>query len=229
MRARSLAVLVLSVLLVGTAVPLHVAAADTPAPAQRSITVSGEGTIYVSPDEAFVTVGVQQTDPQAAQAQAAANTVTAAAIARIKALGVADRDIQTVGISLDPQYDDRGVVIGFVASDTLSVTVEQPRRAGAVIDAGVGAGANRDVSVSFGLKNDSQARSAALRAAVAQGQQKAAVKAKLAAQLHSGSTNRFWTQAVRPTAKSTIKYGSISPLRKNSSLHHCNENIKVIG
>ena len=154
------------VLALSAAVP-QASSADGSTASQRSITVSAQGTVTVSPDVAFVTVGVQQTDLQATKAQDEANTTTAAAIARIKALGIPDRDIQTVAISLDPQYDDRGVVIGFVATDTLSITVEHPRQAGAVIDGGVGAGANRSVSVSFGLKDDSQARSAALRAAVA--------------------------------------------------------------
>ena len=168
-------------LLFGATVP--VSAADAPATAsRRSITVSGDGSVTLRPDVAFVTVGVQQMDPQAGRAQDQANAVIASAIARIKALGIPDRDIQTTNISLDPQYDDRGVVVGFTATDTLSITVEQPRRAGAVIDAGVGAGANRSVSVSFGLKDSSAARTSALRAAVAAAQRKAAA---VAAQLGS--------------------------------------------
>lgn len=147
--------------------------ADSTTVSQRSITVSADGQVTVAPDVAFVTVGVQQTDQQATVAQDRANATTAAAIARIKALGIPDRDIQTVAISLDPQYDDRGLVVGFIATDTLTITVSQPRQAGKVIDAGVAAGANRNVSVSFGLKDDSVARSQALRAAVAVAQRKA--------------------------------------------------------
>jgi hypothetical protein len=155
----------------------RVSAAGTSTAAQRGITVSGNGMVTVAPDVAFVTVGVQQTNLQATKAQDAANTITAAAIARIKALGIPARDIQTASISLDPQYDDHGVMTGFMASDTLSITVEHPGQAGAVIDAGVGAGANHNVSVSFGLKDDTQARSAALRAAVSVAQRKAAAVA----------------------------------------------------
>jgi uncharacterized protein YggE len=155
----------------------RVAAADTSTTAQRSITVSGDGAVNVAPDVAFVTVGVQQKELQASKAQDEVNTVTSAAIARIKALGIPARDIQTVGLSLNPQYDNGGALTGFVASNSLSITVEHPSRAGAVIDAGVGAGANNNLSVSFGLKDNSKATSAALRAAVAVAQKKAAAVA----------------------------------------------------
>jgi uncharacterized protein len=173
---RLMAIGLASVLVLGAEAP-RVSAADASTAAQRSITVSGDGMVNVAPDVAFVTVGVQQKESQATKAQDEANTITASAIARIKALGIPARDIQTVRISLDPQYDEAGALTGFIASDALSITVEHPKQAGAVIDAGVGAGANYNVSVSFGLKDNSQALSAALRAAVANAQRKAAAVA----------------------------------------------------
>jgi uncharacterized protein len=187
-----------SVLMLGVEAP-RVSAADTSTVGQRSITVSGNGTVTVAPDVAFVTVGVQQKDPQATRAQDEANTITTKAIAGIKALGVPARDIQTVGISLDPQYDDNGVLTGFTASDSLSITVEQPKQAGAVIDAGVRAGANYNVSVSFGLKDNSKALSAALRAAVSNAQQKAtAVAAQLGVSLQGAKIQVTENQAQTP-------------------------------
>jgi uncharacterized protein len=176
-RAMVLAVGAAGMLLVGMMAPREYSAADTAVTASRSITVNADGKAQVAPDVAFVTVGVQQTDIDAAKAQNQANTIAADALARIKALGIPDRDIQTSGISLDPQYDDRGTLTGFTATDTFTITVEQPRQAGKVIDAGVAAGANRNVSVGFGLKDDTQARTAALKAAVAVAQRKAAAVA----------------------------------------------------
>jgi uncharacterized protein YggE len=189
--------------------------ADGQTASQRSITVSAEGQVTVAPDVAFVTVGVQQTELQASKAQDEANTITAAVIARIKALGIPDRDIQTQSISLDPQYDDRGIVTGFTASDTLSITVEHPRQAGAVIDAGVAAGANRNVSVSFGLKDDSVARSAALRAAVAVAQRKAAtVAAQLGISLVGAKVQVTENVAQTPVPYlQNVQNGSLAPSR----------------
>jgi uncharacterized protein YggE len=193
-----------------SAAPARVAQADSSTVSQSSITVSAEGSVIVTPDEALVTVGVQQTDLQASKAQDAANTVTATAIARIKRLDIPSRDIQTQNISLDPQYDDRGVVIGFIATDTLAITVEQVKQAGAVIDAGVGAGANRNVSVSFGLKNDAAARAAALRAGVALAQQKAAaVATQLGISLQGAKVQV--TESTTPTPPVTYAQGALVP------------------
>ena len=195
---RVMAIGLASVLVAGAGA-LRVSAAGSSTVGQRSITVSGDGTVTVAPDVAFVTVGVQQKDPQAAKAQDEANTITTAAIARIEALSIPARDIQTVGISLDPQYDENGALTGFMAADSLSITVEHPKQAGAVIDAGVGAGANSNVSVSFGLKDDSQARSAALRAAVSVAQRKAAaVAAQLGVSLQGAKIQVTENQAQSP-------------------------------
>jgi uncharacterized protein len=174
---RLIAIGLASMMVLSVGAPRVSAAGTSTSAVQRSITVSGDGTVNVAPDVAFVTVGVEQKELQATKAQDEANTVTSAAITRIKALGIPARDIQTVSIALDPQYDQGGALTGFVASDSLAVTVEHPRQAGAVIDAGVGAGANHNVSISFGLKDDSTARGAALRAAVSVAQRKAAAVA----------------------------------------------------
>ncbi len=193
------AVGLVSTLMLSAAVPRAVAAGAS-TQSQTSITVSAEGSTTVAPDVAFVTVGVQQSDLQAEKAQSEANAIIAAAITRIKALGIPDHDIQTASISLDPQYDDRGIVTGFQATDTLSITVEQLRKTGSVIDAGVGAGANRNVSVSFGLKDDSLARTAALRAAVAVAQRKAsAVAAQLGISLTGAKVQVTENLAQAPT------------------------------
>lgn len=185
---------------------------------QRSITVSGDGSVTVRPDVAFVTVGVQQTDPQAAKAQDQANATIAAAIARLRALGIPTRDIQTASISLDPQYDDRGIVVGFTATDTLAITVEQPSRSGAVIDAGVGAGANRNVSVSFGLKDTSIARTAALRAAVAVAQRKAtAVAAQLGISLQGARMQVTENVAQTPVPVPYLQTGIAAPSRTSNT------------
>lgn len=193
------------------------AADGSSTPSQRSITVSGDGTATVRPDVAFVTVGVQQAELQAGKAQDEANAIIGSAIARIKALGVPDRDIQTAGISLDPQYDDRGVVVGFMATDTLAITVEQPNRAGAVIDAGVGAGANHSVSVSFGLKDTSVARTAALRAAVAVAQRKAtAVAAQIGISLQ-GAKVQVTENSTQPVPVPIVQTGVAAPNRIGST------------
>ena len=202
------------VLVVGAGVP-RASAADISTPIQTSITVSAQGSVSVKPDVAFVTVGVQQTNLQADKAQSQANTITAAAIARVKALGIPARDIQTQSIALNPQYDQSGVLTGFQASDTLSITVEQLSKAGSVIDAGVAAGANQNVSVSFGLKDDSQAVSDALHAAIAAGQKKAiAVAAELGLSLAGAKIQVVENSAQVP---SPVQYSVAPGVARNAA------------
>jgi uncharacterized protein YggE len=139
----------------------------------NTITVSADGTVQAKPDVAFVTVGVQQTNIDASKAQQETNSIATKALAGIKSLGIPDKDIQTSDLSLNPQYDDHNAITGFQASETFSIMVERLSQTGAVIDTAVRAGANQNVSVSFGLKDASQAQSAALKAAVAVAQRKA--------------------------------------------------------
>ncbi len=140
------------------------AAAGTTSSLLNTITVTGQGQIKVAPDVAYVSFGVQTRASTAKAAQDQNNQAMAAAIAKIKALGIADADIQTSGINLYPVYDQSNTITGYQAGNTVTVTVDVAK-AGDVIDAAVGAGANTNVSVSFGLKDPSAATDQALEAA----------------------------------------------------------------
>src|SRR5215208_4543281 len=127
-------------LLAGAGAPL-VAHAEDPQPG--TITVSGTGTVSAVPDTATISFGVVT---QATTASQALSTNTAAAermVAAIKAAGVDSKDLRTDVVSLSPRYSERGdEIVGYTASNTVSATIRDLGRAGAVIDAAVGAGAN---------------------------------------------------------------------------------------
>ena len=202
----------LATVVLGAAVPRAYPAAAA-ATSDRSITVSADGQAMVTPDVAFVSVGVQQNALEASKAQGMTNTIVAEALTKIKALGIPDRDIQTEGISLDPQYDDRGTLTGFQATDTLSIVVEHPAAAGSVIDAGVAAGANHNISINFGLKDDTTARTEALKAAVSIAQRKAiAVAAQLGISLQGAKIQvvENVSQPVTFTGREAIAPSAIS-------------------
>jgi hypothetical protein len=110
-------------------------------------------------------------------------------------MGIAEEKIRTSDLSLwpvydQPQPDDRGMmrppnIVGYQASNVISVELEDLTKIGAVIDASVAAGANQLQGVEFGLRNDLRARSEALRRAVAAARTKADVLAQ-AAELQLG-------------------------------------------
>ncbi len=93
--------------------PQPIAAATTPAPV-RQITVVGKGEAKATPDTARVQIGVQSEAPSAREALTDNNGKMTALIAKLKELGVADKDIQTSNISIYPRYDHNGrEVLGY--------------------------------------------------------------------------------------------------------------------
>lgn len=121
----------------------------------RQIVVAGEAEVEAPPDRAVVTAGV---DSQAATAAAALEANAAAMTAvfdALEAAGVPPADFQTSQLSLDPLWENRedGVgpprVVGYQASNLVTVTVREIARLGPVIDAVTGAGANRLHGIAF--------------------------------------------------------------------------------
>lgn len=138
--------------------------ADTTPTLLRAITVVGQGEVKIAPDVAFVTVGVRNREKTAMEAQEKTNQAMDAVIAKIKSLGIADKDIQTSGINLWPVYERDSLISGYEASNTVTVQVEIAK-VGPLIDAAVEAGANNSLSIGFGLKDPSAATLQALEAA----------------------------------------------------------------
>ncbi len=73
--------------------------------ATNTIVVSGTGDASSAPDIATITFGVESTMPKVADAEKAVNDKSNAAIAAVKASGVADKDIKLENNSFYPQYD----------------------------------------------------------------------------------------------------------------------------
>jgi len=153
---------------------------------QSGITVEGSGIVTVAPDEAILSVGVLEQASTASAAQQAASAAMTKVIAAVKGAGVADADLATQWISLQPQYDygpngnGPSKVTGYQAGQSLQVTVRNLDQTGPVIDAAVGAGTNQVGGVSFSLANPSAVTTQARAAAVADAQQRARTLAQAA-------------------------------------------------
>jgi Uncharacterized conserved protein len=137
------------------------------------LSVSAQAEASRAPDIATVSAGVvtQAADGNTAMRQNAEqmNRVLAA----IRAAGVADRDVQTSGINLHPQYryeeNQPPRITGYQASNTVNVKLRDVAKMGKVLDALVASGANQINGPSFGIDNAEplydQARVEALRRA----------------------------------------------------------------
>lgn len=151
------------------------------APTIPVLTVSAEGDARVTPDEATVRLGVFTQAPTAREAQDQVSRTAGAILEAVRRLGIPAERIQTSDLSLGPVYGqgrpgnepEEPRIVGYQASNVVSIQVEQLDKVGPVIDAGLGAGANRLDGVMFGLRNDRQARAEALTQAVEAARSKA--------------------------------------------------------
>jgi uncharacterized protein YggE len=154
-------------------------------PAGAGISVSGDGQVTGTPDTMKLDMGV---DVQGATVEAAldgANKSAAAVQASLKEHGVADRDLQTSGMSIQPDYAETGgrtTITGYRVTETLSAQLHDLKKAGAAISAAAQAGGNatRIQNVSLNLTDTPALVGAARDRAFAQAKAKAEQYAKAA-------------------------------------------------
>lgn len=138
----------------------------------RTISVSGSGEVRAKPDLAFVTVGVETQAAEAGQAQQENATRSAAVVEAVKKLQIPASDIQTSALSLQPVYDSQrrpngepAQIVGYRATNRITVRVADINKTGPVLDEAVKAGANVAGSIRFGFANDAELRQQALKEA----------------------------------------------------------------
>jgi len=140
----------------------------------RSITAAGVGTVTTVPDRAHFSFGVQAQSRTASQALEGAAAQLNRVVAAVRSAGVAQADIQTEQISLSPRTSEDGVqIVGYTAISSVSVRVRNLDRAGPVVDAAVGAGANQVYGPSLTRSDQDAVYLRALKAAYADAHAKA--------------------------------------------------------
>ena len=146
------------------------------------LSVSAQAEAKRVPDVATISAGVVT---QAADANAAmrANAVQMEKVmASIKAAGIAERDIQTSGINLNPQYkyveNQEPTITGYQANNTVNLKVRDIGKLGKVLDALVASGANQVNGPSFEIDQPEEAYDEARRGALEKAQARAAMYAK---------------------------------------------------
>ena len=156
-----------------------------------TISIEGRGEVAAAPDMAMVTSGVTTQGATAREALDANTAAMAELIAALKGTGIADRDIQTSGFSVNPNYvysDDRDAngytlppkINGYQVSNTVTVKVRQLEDLGAILDQSVTVGANTVNGVSFSVADPSELLNKAREAAFADATAKAELYAKAA-------------------------------------------------
>ena len=117
---------------------IAILALSTAQAAEKLVTVSGEATVAVPPDTAVIRIGVSSLEKTAHEAGEANAKQMTAVLAAIKASGIAERDIQTSRVSLQPQYDPNkggtARLTGFQANNQVTIRIRDIDNLPTVLD-----------------------------------------------------------------------------------------------
>ncbi len=160
------------------ATPIAARAAE---PIQPRIMVTGEGESSVKPDLAMLTLSVMQEAATAREAMTANNEAMSKVIAGMKSAGIADKDLQTAGIQINPHYNytnkpdgsQEATLVGYQVTNTLTIRVRDLAKTGEVIDSAVSNGVNQGGMVVFTNDDPSAVVTEARKKAVADAMSKA--------------------------------------------------------
>ncbi|MEX2547789.1 MAG: SIMPL domain-containing protein [Chloroflexota bacterium] len=137
---------------------------------EHAVSVTGKGTVFVTPDLAEVSLGVQLRRPWLRAARDDAAQIMNAVLSAVRNLGVADADIQTTMLNISPVYDysidQTARITGYQVTNIVDVTVRDLDLLAAVIDDCVAAGATTVNGVTFRVADPGTAERVAREAAV---------------------------------------------------------------
>jgi uncharacterized protein YggE len=153
-----------------------------------AISVTGEASISVPPDLASVDAGVATEAKTAREASEANNTAMTKVVAALKSANIDPKDIRTSQLSLQPQYASSSssrlpgpsTIVGYRASNRVTVRIRDVTKVASVIDTLVGAGANDIGNIAFEVSQASKLLDDAREKAVADARRKAEIYARAA-------------------------------------------------
>ena len=158
-------------------IPVVVAAQQQAAPNADSIVVaSGQGVVFAVPDRAWITISAETRAPSPREAQRLNAQAMRPVQDKLKAAGIADEAIRTMGYDVQYEWDfvnGKRVGRGYVARNTIEVRIDAIDRVGEYLEIAAGAGATALGGVRFDLKDQAKLEREALRLAVVDARAKA--------------------------------------------------------
>ena len=134
--------------------------AEEPAAGPRTISVVGRGEVTVEPDLALLLLDVETTARSADEATSSNASKSSAVVQAVKRLLGDDDSLKTTRYDLQPRYGDRKpgsqsppAIVGYVARNQVQLEVHDLDEIGRIIDAALGAGANRVGNLSFRVED----------------------------------------------------------------------------
>lgn len=183
--------------------------------------VQGEGKVSAVPDMATVVLGVEARNASALVAAKENARLMNETISALKTAGIASADIQTSHYSLKSLPQEEPEASGemqkaseFIATNQVTVRLNNTADVGRVLDAAVAAGSNSIQDVNFDIRNPQPEKDRALTLAIEDARRKAEVAAK-AAGVGLGKVLEISEGYgyVAPAAKSAIQFDIATPVQ----------------
>src|SRR4051794_14716558 len=155
-------------------------------PIPPAISVTGEATVSVPPDQAQIDGGVTSEAKTAREASETNNAAMGKVLLALKGAGVEEKDYQTSRLSLQPQYPPNpnragpAVISGYRASNRVTIKLRDVTKVASMIDVLVAAGANEIGGIHFMVSQASKVLDEAREQAIADARRKAQIYAKAA-------------------------------------------------
>ena len=144
------------------------------------VTVRIGENLKMPPDEATITVTSQSRNPTASGALEANKIKTEKMVATIRAAGIPAKDVQTQGVSLNPDYNYETVngrgsqkLVGYIARNSVTVKTRRIDRLSALLDQVTAAGADQIYGPNFSIADPLPLRREARVRAMARGRAEA--------------------------------------------------------
>lgn len=171
----------------------------------RTITTAGDAVVYVVPDRAIVTVGVETFAAKVEDAKRANRDAGHSFLAAVQAVGVEEKQVCTDAVSVEvvyrEQYKASSGVAGYTARRTYAVQLSDPGQVDRVVEAALRGGMNQIVGVAYADSKQREHRDAARRQAAKAAREKAA---ELAAQFDAA------VGPVRTITENTMSWGAFT-------------------
>lgn len=200
-----------------------------PAIASETVTVQGEGVVYMDADRATFYVGVRETGEDVMFVQNAVNENISKIIAAFSELGIEKKNIATNSINIYPVYDysEAGEKIsGYTAYNSICVMTDEIDKVGEYIDAAFAAGANTLDSVNFEAADTTEVSKQALKLAVKSAKDKAEILAE-AAGMVLGNVESITEQSAYSYGNGMLRYAENAALDKASGTQVLTSQLQV--
>lgn len=164
--------------------------------ATNTISVSGDGEVFAAPDIANISFTVREEAKKVSDAQDKVTAKVKVALADIRKLGVADKDIKTqnyssypkyewqegnvscLGLNCPPYHPGKQVIVGYEVSQTVTIKVRDLEKVNALIDGLATAGVTEMQGPNFAIDKEDDLKAEARKQAIEKARTKAEVLAR---------------------------------------------------